>query len=41
MTRLKYRLTDETYRLPPVRLSRKEAFSFACGALRSRRDRGV
>jgi hypothetical protein len=24
-----YRLTDETYRLPPVRLSRKEAFSFA------------
>ena len=24
-----YRLSDETYRLPPVRLSRKEAFSFA------------
>ena len=24
-----YRLTEETYRLPPVRLSRKEAFSFA------------
>ena len=23
-----YRLTDETYRLPPVRLSRKEAFSW-------------
>ena len=24
-----YRLTDETYRLPPVRVSRKEAFGFA------------
>jgi len=24
-----YRLTDETYRLPPVRISRKEAFGFA------------
>ncbi len=24
-----FRLTDETYTLPPVRISRKEAFSFA------------
>ncbi|MDA1277187.1 MAG: hypothetical protein O2960_24515 [Verrucomicrobia bacterium] len=24
-----YRLTDESYRLPPVRISRKEAFGFA------------
>ena len=24
-----YRLTDEGYRLPPVRISRKEAFGFA------------
>jgi predicted DNA-binding transcriptional regulator YafY len=28
-TRHGYRLTDETYRLPPVRISRKEAFGFA------------
>jgi len=28
-TRHGYRLTDETYRLPPVSISRKEAFSFA------------
>jgi len=24
-----FRLTDETYTLPPVRISRKEAFSFS------------
>ena len=35
-----YRLTEETYRLPPVRLSRKEAFSFALGAEASGRLRG-
>ena len=36
-----FRLTDETYTLPPVRISRKEAFSFGLACKLLAHDEGI